>query len=342
MLVKEYQLDPVTHEVLHADFYRVAMDRVIQVTIPVIVKGEPKGVKQQGGILEFIRREIEIECLPGDIPENVEVDVNELMLHQGVRVRDIATNPKWTPVSDPDMMLVHVIMPKAEEAPAAADAGGGSADGAGRARGHQEGQEGRRRRREEGEADRRPRESRREVSRHAAQHRLRGGRRAGAARRAVEFDAAPVEALVAKVRGAEPVLLAKPLTFMNASGEAVGGLLRYFKIEPADLLVVVDEVQLPLGKLRARARGSAGGHNGLKSIDRAPGRRSSRGCAIGVGRGEMRRDLADHVLARFDADEAAEVERMTTRAADAAEMFITSGIEAVMNGYNGGDPATTE
>ena len=122
VLVKEYQLDPVTHQVLHADFYRVAMDRVLQVTIPVIVKGEPKGVKQQGGILEFVRREIEIECLPGDIPEHVEVDVSELMLHQGVRVRDIATNPKWKPVSDPDMMLVHVIMPKAEEAAAPAEA----------------------------------------------------------------------------------------------------------------------------------------------------------------------------------------------------------------------------
>jgi large subunit ribosomal protein L25 len=122
VLVKEFQLDPVTRAVLHADFYRVAMDRVIQVTIPVIVKGEPKGVKQQGGILEFIRREIEIECLPGDIPEHVEVDVSELMLHQGVRVRDIATDPKWTAVSEGDMMLVHVIMPKVEEVAAPAEA----------------------------------------------------------------------------------------------------------------------------------------------------------------------------------------------------------------------------
>jgi large subunit ribosomal protein L25 len=122
VLVKEYQLDPVTHEVLHADFYRVAMDRLIQVTIPVVVKGEPKGVKQQGGVLEFIRREIEIECLPGDIPENVEVNVDELMLNQGIRVRELAANPKWKPISDPDMMLVHVIMPKAEEAPAPAEA----------------------------------------------------------------------------------------------------------------------------------------------------------------------------------------------------------------------------
>jgi PTH1 family peptidyl-tRNA hydrolase len=157
----------------------------------------------------------------------------------------------------------------------------------------------------------------------------------------VEFDSAPVEALVAKVRGAEPVLLAKPMTFMNDSGEAVGGLARYFKIEPADLLIVVDEVQLPLGRLRARARGSAGGHNGLKSLIAHLGDEFAR-LRIGVGRGDQRRDLADHVLARFEADEAAEVERMTTRAADASEMFITSGIEAVMNAYNGGDPATTE
>ena len=122
VLVRDFQLDPITHQVLHADFYRVAMDRVIEVTIPVFVHGEPKGVKQQGGLLEFVRREIVIECLPGDIPENVEVDVSELMLHQGVRVRDVATNPKWKAVTEGEAMLVHVIMPKAEEAAATTDA----------------------------------------------------------------------------------------------------------------------------------------------------------------------------------------------------------------------------
>jgi len=127
VLVKDFQLDPVTHHVLHADFYRVAMDKVIQVTIPATVHGEPKGVKQQGGILEFIRREIEIECLPGDIPEHVEIDVSELMLHQGIRVRDIPVDPKWKPRSDADMMLVHVIMPKAEEVPAPAEAAAAAA-----------------------------------------------------------------------------------------------------------------------------------------------------------------------------------------------------------------------
>jgi large subunit ribosomal protein L25 len=122
VLVKDYQIDPVTHQLLHADFYRINMDRPLRVTIPVIVKGEPKGVKQQGGLLEFIRREIEIECLPADIPEHVEVDVSELMLHQGIRVREIATEAKWKPLSDPEMMIVHVISPKAEEVVAATEA----------------------------------------------------------------------------------------------------------------------------------------------------------------------------------------------------------------------------
>ncbi len=122
VLVKEYQLDPITHQLLHADFYRIAMDKVLQVTIPVVVKGEPKGVKQQGGILEFVRREIEIECLPADIPEHVEIDVSELLLHEGIRLRDVATDPKWTPVTELDSLLVHVIAPKVEEAPAPAEA----------------------------------------------------------------------------------------------------------------------------------------------------------------------------------------------------------------------------
>jgi large subunit ribosomal protein L25 len=123
VLVKEYQLDPITHQILHADFYRIAMDKVLQITVPIVAKGEAPGVKQQGGILEYVHRQVEVECLPGDIPESIEVNVGELMLHQGVRVRDLPLNPKVKPVSDPDMMIVHVIMPKAEEvaAPAAAE-----------------------------------------------------------------------------------------------------------------------------------------------------------------------------------------------------------------------------
>lgn len=131
VLVRDYLLDPITHAVLHADFYRVRMDRKLQVTIPVTVKGEAKGVKLQGGILEFVRREIEVECLPSDIPEHVEVDVTELMLHDGIRVRDLAQSDKWTPVIEGDTMLVHVILPKAAESAAApADAAAATASSA--------------------------------------------------------------------------------------------------------------------------------------------------------------------------------------------------------------------
>ena len=170
-----------------------------------------------------------------------------------------------------------------------------------------------------------------------------------ARRASVPFESAPADALMGRWRrnaglgtgGTDDVLLVKPLTFMNLSGQAVGELARYFKIDVADLLIVVDEAQLPLGKLRARSRGSAGGHNGLKSVIAHLGDEFAR-LRLGVGRGDDRRNLADHVLTRFDKDEVAEVDRMIARAADAAETFITSGIAAVMNQYNGGDPATTE
>jgi len=122
VMLREYQLDPVTHHLLHADFYELAMDKAIVVNVPIQVNGEASGVKQQGGLLDFVTREIEVECLPTDIPEHIDVDVTELMLHQAIRVRDIPVNPKWKAVSDPDTMIVHVVMPKAEEEPAAATA----------------------------------------------------------------------------------------------------------------------------------------------------------------------------------------------------------------------------
>src|SRR5437764_263592 len=115
VLVKEYQLDPIDHELLHADFYAIAMDKLLTVTVPIVIKGEPKGVKQQGGLVDFVSREIEVECLPADIPQHIDVDVTELMLHQGVRVRDLPKDGKWKAVSDPDLMIVHVVPPKAEE-----------------------------------------------------------------------------------------------------------------------------------------------------------------------------------------------------------------------------------
>ena len=122
VMVKEYQLDPVSHHLLHADFYQLAMDKAIVVAVPIVVNGEPAGVKQQGGLLDFVTREIEVECLPTDIPEHIDVDVTELMLHQSIRVRDLPGSPAFRIVSEPDTMLVHVVMPKAEESAATAEA----------------------------------------------------------------------------------------------------------------------------------------------------------------------------------------------------------------------------
>jgi large subunit ribosomal protein L25 len=114
VLVKQYQIEPISHRLIHADFYKVAMDKALTLTVPVHLTGEAKGVKAQGGIVEFVNREIEIEVLPADIPEHITIDVTELMLGQGVRVRDI-TADKWKPVTDGDLLIVHVIMPKVEE-----------------------------------------------------------------------------------------------------------------------------------------------------------------------------------------------------------------------------------
>jgi large subunit ribosomal protein L25 len=122
VLVKAYQVDPVHHQLLHVDFYRVAMDKVLRVTVPVHLTGEAKGVKTDGGILDFVHREIAIECLPGDIPGQIVVDVSELGLHDGVRVRDLTADPRWKFVSEPDTLIVHVITVKAEPEPAAAEA----------------------------------------------------------------------------------------------------------------------------------------------------------------------------------------------------------------------------
>ena len=121
VLVKEYQLDPIDHRLLHADFYAVAMDKKLTLTVPVVLKGEPKGVKQQGGIVDFVNREIEVEVLPADIPEHIDIDISELMLHQGIRVRDLPQDAKWKAISDAEMMIVHVVTVKAEAEPAPAE-----------------------------------------------------------------------------------------------------------------------------------------------------------------------------------------------------------------------------
>lgn len=117
VMVREFQLDPLSNTLLHVDFYRPALDKVITVTVPVLLAGEPAGVKQQGGLLDFVQRDVQVECLPTEIPEHIQIDVSELLIGQGVRLRDLLEGVSWTPVSEPETLLVHVIAPKVEEAP---------------------------------------------------------------------------------------------------------------------------------------------------------------------------------------------------------------------------------
>ena len=164
-----------------------------------------------------------------------------------------------------------------------------------------------------------------------------------AERHQLTWESAPrgIDALSVKWQSGGAVL-AKPLTFMNLSGQAAVGLVQFYKIDVADLLVIVDEAQLELGRLRARPSGSAGGHNGLKSIIASLGTEAFPRLRIGVGRGDARRDLADHVLGKIDAAERPTIDEAVRRAADAAEMFITDGILAVMNTFNRKDDRATE
>jgi PTH1 family peptidyl-tRNA hydrolase len=121
---------------------------------------------------------------------------------------------------------------------------------------------------------------------------------------------------------------------MNVSGEAVAALTRYYRVALADLLVVCDDVNLPLGRLRARPGGSDGGHNGLKSVALHVGTIDYPRLRVGVGRGDDRLDLADHVLARFEPEEAPGIDTAIARAADAVETWIDEELDRVMNTFN--------
>ena len=163
-----------------------------------------------------------------------------------------------------------------------------------------------------------------------------------ATRHGVGFEAAPADAVQAKWRtNGDVVLLVKTLTFMNLSGPAIAELARYYRVSLTDLLIVSDDVNLPLGRLRLRSGGSEGGHNGLRSVADALGTADYPRLRIGVGRGDARRDLADHVLARFERDEQSGIEGAIARAADAVDAWTDQAFETVMNAYNRANEEST-
>jgi len=128
-ILKSWQVDPIRENFLHADFYRIAMDVAIRVTVPIQVRGEARGVKVDAGILELIMREVAVECLPGDIPDGIDIDVSNLGLNEALRVSDLPTNEKVKILEGPDQVVVHVVSVKEEVAatPAAAVAAEGEA-----------------------------------------------------------------------------------------------------------------------------------------------------------------------------------------------------------------------
>lgn len=133
--------------------------------------------------------------------------------------------------------------------------------------------------------------------------------------------------------GGRQTLLAKPQTFMNLSGNAVSGLMHFYKATPADLLVAYDDLDLPLGKVRLRPAGGSGGHKGMKSIIERIGAEDFARLRIGIGRPNFG-ETVDYVLENFHADEAAEINRALDRAAQAAVVWVTEGIDAAMNRFN--------
>ena len=154
----------------------------------------------------------------------------------------------------------------------------------------------------------------------------------------VLFQSAPADAVLARSPGApgerEAAILLKPLTFMNRSGMAVGAVRRYYRVALSDLLVVTEDVNLSLGRLRARRQGSDGGHNGLRSVIESLGTVEFSRLRIGVGRGDRRYKLTGRVLSRFDSGERPEMDDAVRRAAEAVDLFVASGIEPVMNRFN--------
>jgi len=114
-MIKELQRDPVTDEILHADFIQITMDKTVRISVPVVTVGEAVGVKTEGGFVDLMTREVELECFPKDIPENIEVDISDLHLHQSLKVEDIAPVEGVEILSAPDTILVLVEAPSKEE-----------------------------------------------------------------------------------------------------------------------------------------------------------------------------------------------------------------------------------
>ena len=165
------------------------------------------------------------------------------------------------------------------------------------------------------------------IDRFARRHRIEGGR--------VQNRAMIVDAWITRGDQRAKVIMVKPMTYMNASGEAVGPLARYYHVDPADILVIHDDLDLEMGKLRLRRNGSSGGQNGIKSIAQHLSTLEVNRAKVGIGRPPGRMDPAAYVLQDFSAQEEELFAPLREKVCDAVESWLFEGIEAAMNRYNG-------
>lgn len=165
------------------------------------------------------------------------------------------------------------------------------------------------------------------IDRFAIRHHMEGG--------SVRNRAMVVDGWITQRDQRTKVIMVKPMTYMNASGDAVGPLARYFQVEPADIIVIHDDLDLELGKLRLRRDGSSGGQNGIKSIAQHLGTLEFHRAKVGIGRPPGRMDPAAYVLQDFSKQEEELFAPLRERVCDAVECWLFEGIEAAMNRYNG-------
>ncbi len=333
-MLKDWQVDPVNGCAAARGLAAHRHERAMRVRVPVHTFGEPQGVKLQGGIFEMVSREVEVECLPGDIPEEFKVDVSALMIGKQLRAGDLPVDPeKMKLLTDVKRVLAHVVTLKKEEEPTpeaavAAEAAPaepevikkgkkeeeGEGEGAAKPQLPRPKRRARRssRRREVGalrnsscharlgaiyETDRRPRQRGRGVRVDAAQPGL-SGVDALAGRGGNSGHAAGSQS-AGRARRSWPgseVVLAKPQTMMNLSGVSVRGLLERYECEPAEMIVLIDEIDLPWGMLRMRDKGRNSTHNGLKSIISALGTDEFIRVRMGVQPERLWGDRRDYVL----------------------------------------------
>ena len=319
--------------------------------MPVLLKGEAPGVKLQGGILEQMLREVEVECLPADIPGHIDADVSQLVFGQTLRVSDLPHSDKIKFITDENQAVAHVTAVKevvaatpAEGAEAAATTAEPEVIKKGKQETEGEAARGRRRRK-----GREVREEEVSVVKLIV----------GLGNPGIEYQFTPhnmgflaVDRIAeqagvrvnnrncraqtgAGVLDGQEVVLAKPETYMNLSGASVRELVREYEAQPEqDLIVIYDELDLPFGSMRVRPRGSSAGHNGIASVIGALGTQEIMRIRLGVGPDHPVGDGARYVLSQFKKAQYPVLDEVLDSAAEAVRVILKEGMQAAMNRFN--------